>query len=236
MFGFAVNGRLHYDSDVDILVDFDDAGVGAVLDFVERIAPRLELIADVQPKSWCKNDFIARIAPGCVGVIVNDARWFEVDLDIRAAVDHFEKSIVLHREGGFDDPGIDGYRAEMALMHALQSAHTSLELGLLRILEILGEERPVGENSRADLIRRVAATFPGRRPPDLAIKPRRRRERDLPIPTSGHAQLRQLRSAAKLPNDRSRQGARGGLAAEILEFKTTIDPPADENRGDGEAM
>src|SRR5271156_2927219 len=32
-----------------------------------------------------------------VGDIVSDARWFEVDLDIRAAVDHFEKSIVLHR-------------------------------------------------------------------------------------------------------------------------------------------
>ena len=30
---------------------------------------------------------------------MSDARWFEVDLDIRAAVDHFEKSIVLHQKG-----------------------------------------------------------------------------------------------------------------------------------------
>ena len=64
MFGSAVNGRLHYDSDVDILVDFDDAGVGAALDFVERTCAALKLRADVQPKSWCKDDFIARIAPG----------------------------------------------------------------------------------------------------------------------------------------------------------------------------
>ena len=30
---------------------------------------------------------------------MSDARWFEVDLDIRAAVDHFEKSIVLRQKG-----------------------------------------------------------------------------------------------------------------------------------------
>jgi hypothetical protein len=72
---------------------------------------------------------------------VSDARWFEVYADIEAAIDHFQKSIMLHQKGGFDAPGIDGYQAEMALMHALQSAHTSLESGLLRILEILGEER-----------------------------------------------------------------------------------------------
>jgi predicted nucleotidyltransferase len=64
MFGSAVNGGLHYDSDVDILVDFDDVGVGAALDFVETACARLELIAGVQPKAWCKEEFIARIAPG----------------------------------------------------------------------------------------------------------------------------------------------------------------------------
>ena len=64
MFGSAVNGGLHYDSDVDILVDFDDVGVGVALDFVETECARLQLIADVQPKAWCKKEFIARIAPG----------------------------------------------------------------------------------------------------------------------------------------------------------------------------
>jgi predicted nucleotidyltransferase len=64
MFGSAITGRLHFDSDVDILADFDDADVGAALDFVETECARLELIADVQPKAWCKKEFIARIAPG----------------------------------------------------------------------------------------------------------------------------------------------------------------------------
>jgi hypothetical protein len=149
-----------------------------------------------------------------VGDIVSDARWFEVDLDIRAAVDHFEKSIVLHQKGGFDDSGIDGYRAEMALMHALQSAHTSLESGLLRILEILGEERPVGENWYLA---------------DAANETRRFRHRAMHNYDSFEVQQssRTIEAAKALA---------GGLAAEILAFKTTIDPPADQNRGDGEAM
>ena len=64
MFGSAVNGGLHYDSDVDILVDFDDIGVGAALDFVETECATLKLNADVQPKAWCKEEFISRRAPG----------------------------------------------------------------------------------------------------------------------------------------------------------------------------
>src|ERR1700722_8977343 len=64
MFGSAVNGGLHYDSDVDILVEFDDVRVAAALDFPETECARPQLIADVQPKAWCKKEFIARIAPG----------------------------------------------------------------------------------------------------------------------------------------------------------------------------
>ena len=52
-------------------------------------------------------------------------------------------------------------------MHALQSAHTSFEAGLVRILEMLGEERPVGENWHAALIRRVAMGIAATRPPIL---------------------------------------------------------------------
>jgi len=54
---------------------------------------------------------------------MSDARWFEVDSDIEAAVRHFGQSVELYRKGGFDAPGLDGYQAEMALMHALQSAN-----------------------------------------------------------------------------------------------------------------
>jgi hypothetical protein len=93
---------------------------------------------------------------GGFGAVLKDARWLEVDADIVSAVSHFERSAALFRKGGFDQPGLEGYQASMALMHALQSGHTSLEGGLLRILEMLAEERPVGEDLHMALIRRVA--------------------------------------------------------------------------------
>ena len=44
---------------------------------------------------------------------MSDARWLEVDLDIRAAVDHFEKSIVLHQKGKTTiDPPADENRGD----------------------------------------------------------------------------------------------------------------------------
>jgi hypothetical protein len=162
---------------------------------------------------------------------VSDARWFEVDADIEAAINHFQKSIMLHQKGGFDAPGIDGYQAEMALMHALQSAHTSLESGLVRILEILGEERGAGENWHADIIRRVAASLSGRRPAILgsslakaADETRRFRHRAAHNYDSFEvrASSRTIEAAQVLAN---------GLGPEILAFKNVIDPPADEQDG-----
>jgi hypothetical protein len=44
----------------------------------------------------------------------------------------------------------------MALMHSMQSAHTSLEGSLTRILAILGEEAPMGPTSHEDLIARAS--------------------------------------------------------------------------------
>ena len=48
IYGSAVTGRLHDDSDVD---------------FVEETCARLNLPADVQPKTWCKEAFLERIMP-----------------------------------------------------------------------------------------------------------------------------------------------------------------------------
>jgi hypothetical protein len=159
---------------------------------------------------------------------MSDARWFEVSADIEAAVRHFQQSVELYRKGGFEAPGLDGYQAEMALMHALQSAHTSLEGGLLRILEMLGEERPVGENWHADLITRVAAALPGRRPAIIgtplaqaATETRRFRHRATHNYDSFrvHEATRTIEAAATLAS---------GLQAEILAFRSIIDPPEDD--------
>jgi ribonuclease HepT-like protein len=165
---------------------------------------------------------------------MSDGRWFEVDSDVEIAVRHFRQSVALYREGGFDAPRLDGYRATMALMHALQSAHTSLESALVRILDMLGEERPIGDNWHSDLIRRVAAALPGKRPAILAARlaraadeTRRFRHRathtydDFQAGEAAHT----IEAAEILANE---------LEAEILAFKDIIDPPPRKDTGGGE--
>jgi hypothetical protein len=156
---------------------------------------------------------------------VSDARWLEVHSDITASVEHFENSVALHRQGGFDRAGLDGYRATMALMHALQSGYTSLEGGLLRILEMLGEERPVGDNWHADLIRRVSMPRPGNRPEILtkelahaADETRRFRHRAMHNYDSFDVrECAQTIDAARL--------LAAGLAEAVGAFQSAIDPP-----------
>ncbi len=101
---------------------------------------------------------------------MSDARWIEIEGDFEAACTHFAGAARLFDAGGFDDGGIDGYKASMALMHAMESGHTSLESGLVRILALLGEERPQGDSWHRDLLRRVCRPVEGREailPPDI---------------------------------------------------------------------
>ncbi len=157
---------------------------------------------------------------------MSDGRWFEVEQDIAVAVRHFRQSVALYEAGGFEAAGLDGYRAGMALMHALQSAHTALECGLIRILDMIGEERPTGDFSHADLIRRVAAPSPGRRPAILtralflaADETRRFRHRATHTYEGFevHEVGRTIEAARQLANE---------LEEAILMFKNIIDPGA----------
>ena len=68
---------------------------------------------------------------------MTDARWTEVEDDLASACRHFGNAARLYDQGGFDRDDLAGYMADMALQHAMQSAHTSLEGALLRILEFL---------------------------------------------------------------------------------------------------
>jgi predicted nucleotidyltransferase len=63
LYGSAVTGRIRYDSDIDVLVDFDRSRMAAAFDFLETACARLRLKLDAQPKAWCTPAFIDRIAP-----------------------------------------------------------------------------------------------------------------------------------------------------------------------------
>jgi hypothetical protein len=93
---------------------------------------------------------------------VSDARWFEIEADIRASVGHFGHAGAIYRTRAAEEAELDAYKTQMAFMHAMQAGHTSFEKALLRILDMLGEERPLGEQWHADLIRRVAGAMPNR--------------------------------------------------------------------------
>lgn len=155
---------------------------------------------------------------------MTDGRWTDVAADFAAAAEHFRSAADLYELGGFEAPGLDGYRARMAFMHAMQAAHTSLEAGLVRILETIGEERPIGERWHADRIRRVGLDRAGMRPaildPELsAAADETRRFRN-----------RAMRAYEDFDSDRARPAVAAarkladGLPAALQRFIAVLDP------------
>lgn len=103
---------------------------------------------------------------------MTDARWADVEDEIERATRHYGLATRLFDAGGFDaaeEDDLDLYRNQMALQHAMQAAHTTLETALRRILEILAEEAPSGPSSHADLVSRVSKSLrlPGRDRPAI---------------------------------------------------------------------
>lgn len=99
---------------------------------------------------------------------MSDARWFEIDAAVDAAVRHFQGAIALFARLPTATDEIGRYGLEMGFMHAMQSGHTSLETTLLRLLDLFGEEAPTGARWHADLIARAKV---GDRPALIALLP-----------------------------------------------------------------
>ena len=121
-------------------------------------------------------------------------------------------------------------RRPRSARHALQSAHTSLESALVRILDMLGEERSIGDNWPVDLIRRVAASLPGRHPAILSARladaaDETRRFRHRATHTYGD-----FRAPDAAPTIEAAAALAKELEAKIRTFKGIIDPPARTER------
>ena len=93
---------------------------------------------------------------------MSDARWFEVDAAVTAAVRHFSGAAVIYEKASEARADADRYLVEMAFMHAMQAGHTSLENALLRILAMYGEDPPSGGSWHAELIRRAGSAVGAR--------------------------------------------------------------------------
>jgi hypothetical protein len=157
---------------------------------------------------------------------LSDARWIDIADDIRWAVHHFAMAVRLFEIGGMDGEEIEAYRNRMAFMQAMQSAYTSLEGGLERILDILGEAKPTGPDYHAALVRRISRPVPGERPAILdeevaSALDEARRFRHVARKNYNSFRVREAGSAveaARLLADR--------IEPAVEAFKRVIDPPA----------
>jgi predicted nucleotidyltransferase len=62
LFGSAARGRMRYDSDVDLLLDFSEEALGAAWNFAETACWDRGLEPDLMPYGWCKPAFLAHVA------------------------------------------------------------------------------------------------------------------------------------------------------------------------------
>lgn len=98
-----------------------------------------------------------------------DARWIDVDKELQESIKHFQWAIQLFDQDQFNESDLEGYKARMAFMHAMQSGYTAFENGLLKILSILDEAHPRKiETGDAVLIKRAAREIRGSRPAILS--------------------------------------------------------------------
>ncbi len=159
---------------------------------------------------------------------MSNAQWIDVEDDITDAEGHFTSALALFESGRFDDGGLNGYRDRMALMHALQAAHTSAEKALQRVLRILDEDQPVGEDWHRTLIARLAKPLSGEhaRPAVLSAEvasdlDETRRFRHIAMRSYGTFDARKT-----VPSIDAARRLATTLAAEIRRFREAIDPAA----------
>ena len=93
---------------------------------------------------------------------MSDDRWRDILSDTEASCRHFSQSVRIYHQPELLGDSDQGYIQRMAFMHAMLAGHTSLEKALVRILEMIGEDVPTGQQWHAGLIRRAGRAGPQR--------------------------------------------------------------------------
>lgn len=92
---------------------------------------------------------------------MSDPRWLDVQSNVESAVLHFGRAIEISNAWISAAADRDFYMVSMAFMHAMLAGHTSVEVAIERILDILDEQKPSGADWHQMLIRRMARRVEG---------------------------------------------------------------------------
>jgi hypothetical protein len=167
---------------------------------------------------------------------MSDARWADVEADVAAVILHFGNAIDIYERGGFDAPNhLEKYTRGYALMHAMQSGHTSAEAAMRRILDILREERPTGEDWHKTLITRLARPLTGEhaRPALLPQEVATDLNETLGFRHRAMHSYGDFDASKAVPAIEAAARLKESLPAAVASFRATIDPPPPEQSGSG---
>ncbi|MDB5608541.1 MAG: hypothetical protein JWP25_5441 [Bradyrhizobium sp.] len=54
-------------------------------------------------------------------IAMSDSRWSDVEADVEQALRHFGIAIEIFQAGGFDDPGVEGYKSTSAFKQGMDA-------------------------------------------------------------------------------------------------------------------
>lgn len=95
---------------------------------------------------------------------MTDDRWIEVRADFQSATKHFETAQRLYVRGTTVTDEEQEHVFALAFMHAMQAGHTSMESGMVRIMNLVQEDVPSGDQWHADVVKRMSQAIDGKRP------------------------------------------------------------------------
>jgi HepT-like protein len=159
---------------------------------------------------------------------VSDARWADVESDVVAVALHFGNAVDLHARGGFNiENQLEKYARGYALMHAMQSGHTSAESAMRRILDILREDRPTGEDWHKALIARLAKPLTGEhaRPALLPHEVASDLYETLGFRHRAMHSYGDFDASKAAPAIEAAARLKDSFAAAVAEFRAAVDPP-----------
>ena len=58
---------------------------------------------------------------------MSDSRWSDVEVDVEEALMHIRMAIGILETGGFDDPGVEGYKSTAAFKQEMDAGYTAVE-------------------------------------------------------------------------------------------------------------